>query len=349
MIDATDPAIGLQLLEALRSRTIAVPDAAWDNSELRVSALGFGESYAAWLATDGAISVVFRLPRRAAADMPTPMTDEMAAAAFIPDDVGSRAILMDAFTDNLLGSPYIASTFAAGSVKPVNEWDQHLLQKHAAQLARLHNPRFQAAGSVGEEGAPVDIIREFEEGYKWWQNTEPTLADADDVAALAMSIRSRLNTLAPAFEGISYSFIHGDLVVPNVVVDDAGTPRFIDWEWARIGDIAQDLAAIGGRVHGGPWYMPMSEAAVHAFLVSYRDARGLQGKPLLEPLERLRMRREAWELTERFLSSLHFAKQARDRADPSFYPDAVTDLRRTLSVYLATRESNNETRLPNGS
>lgn len=51
-------------------------------------------------------------------------------------------------------------------------------------------------------------------------------------------------------------------------------------------------------------------------------------------LERLLERREAWELYERFFSSLHFTKQATKLPDPGYYPAEAASLHTTLRQHL---------------
>jgi aminoglycoside phosphotransferase (APT) family kinase protein len=80
-------------------------------------------------------------------------------------------------------------------------------------------------------------------------------------------------------------------------------PRFIDWEWVTIGDPAQDLAYVGGQVFADPWYVPLSPAALESFVATYCAIREI---PHGRERTALSARRDAWEVQERFLSSLHF-------------------------------------------
>lgn len=331
MIDPTQAAVGERLLAAVRERSVAIPGFEDATEDVRVSLIGTGESYAAWRLADGTRSVVVRMPRRPPGEMPTPMTDEFDAAPLIDPGLGSRALAMDAGSDNPLGTAYLVSTFVPGSIVAASNWDEPLLMAHARQLAALHGRRFESAGPVGGEGAVLDIVDEFDGGYRWWQETYPDVTRIDGVAALADAVRAFLVDVAPWFGGIDYAFIHGDLVATNVVVDE-GVPRYIDWEWARIGDVAQDLAAIGGRVFGGPWYVPMGAATIDRYLEEYVRAGSSPGGQT--SLEGLRHRRDAWELSERFLTSLHFMKQSRTLAAPGPYPDAARTVQATLRARL---------------
>lgn len=329
MDDPTRPEVGERLLAALREGSIIVPGLVV-SAAVEVHALGAGESYAAWKVADGSQSVVVRIPRRPPEEMPTSMMEELDASALIDGSVGSRALAMDESSDNALGTPFIVSTFVPGAVLPAAQWNEALLMAHARQLARLHDPRYEGAGALGADGAVVDLVREFDDGYEWWQESHPEVTDGDGVAALGAAVRKRLLDARPYFDGMRCSFIHGDLVATNVVVDRAGAPRFIDWEWARIGDVAQDLAYIGGTVVGGPWYVFMKPSTVTRFLTVYMTAAAAQPHWNDESSERLQGRRDAWELYERFLSSLHFSKQALVLDDPGYYPDAVRSLHATL-------------------
>lgn len=329
MDDPTRPEVGERLLAALREGSIIVPGLVV-SAAVEVHALGAGESYAAWKVVDGTQSVVVRIPRRPPEEMPASMNEELDASELIDGSVGARALAMDDSPDNALGTPFIVSTFVPGAVLPAAQWNDALLRAHARQLARLHDPHYEGAGALGADGAAIDLVREFDEGYGWWQESHPDVTDSNGVAALGAAVRQRLLEARPFFDGMRYSFIHGDLVATNVVVDREGMPRFIDWEWARIGDVAQDLAYIGGTVVGGPWYVFMKPSTVTRFIAEYMTAAAAQPHWNNESFERLQGRRDAWELYERFLSSLHFLKQARALDDPGFYPEAVRSLHATL-------------------
>lgn len=329
MDDPTRPEVGERLLAALREGSIIVPGLVV-SAAVEVHALGAGESYAAWKVVDGSQTVVVRVPRRPPEQMPTAMKDELDASALIDGSVGSRALAMDDSPENALGAPFIVSTFVPGAVLAAAEWNEALLMAHARQMAKLHDPHYEGAGALGADGIAIDLVREFDEGYAWWQESHPDVTDSDGVATLGAEIRKRLLDARPYFEGMRCSFIHGDLVATNVVVDREGTPRFIDWEWARIGDVAQDLAYIGGPVVGGPWYISMKPPTVQRFMAEYMTAAVAQPHWNDQSFERLQGRRDAWELYERFLSSLHFSKQAPVLHDPGYYPEVVRSLHATL-------------------
>ena len=151
-VDPTAPEAGARILDAIRTGGVSLPGPGLSPSLVRVSPLGLGESYAAWLVTDGAASVVIRLARRRPEDMACPMIDEFRAGPLIPDGIGSRPLAMDDSADNPLGAPYLVSTFAPGVVREPSAWDPPLLRAHARRLAS-------AAGSSGVVGTSPGMAR----------------------------------------------------------------------------------------------------------------------------------------------------------------------------------------------
>ena len=94
-------------------------------------------------------------------------------------------------------------------------------------------------------------------------------------------------------------------VAPNVILGPDGLPRLIDFEWSGPGDTAKDLALIGGRVTGGPWYLPMTSDDVTAFVTEYsRYSRLAQDAGATDP-QRLLERRDGYELLDRLGNLLY--------------------------------------------
>ena len=81
-------------------------------------------------------------------------------------------------------------------------------------------------------------------------------------------------------------------------------------------DPARDLAIIGGPVHGGPWYVPLAEEQVTAFVDEYVRARGELGEvPAgIADVGALRERMRAWTAYERTAMLVHVASRAATRA-----------------------------------
>ena len=80
--------------------------------------------------------------------------------------------------------------------------------------------------------------------------------------------------------------------------------------------------------------MPMDANTLDEFLREYHSARADHAPESTEPIERLRTRRDAWELMERFLSSLHFEFQSHRSPTAAMYAQATRDIRDGLRAVL---------------
>ena len=281
--------------------------AAVDAGELRgmtagpVEQLGEGESYTAWRIGSGERTRVLRLPRHLPHDMPRSMETEFEVLRRVPSELGTSAVALETSSDNPLGTPYMVTTHVPGRSLRAADWNRRLAAVLAHQLARLHEalatgtaPSAAFVPSAGEQG---------EELLTWWSEHHPaTLADPR-VTALLHAWRRELARLAPAFETVpTHPLIHGDAVATNVVLGPDGLPRLIDFEWSGPGDIAKDLALIGGRVTGGPWYLPMTPDDVAALVTEY--SRYSRHAGAIDP-QQLLARRDAYELLDRLGNLLY--------------------------------------------
>ncbi|MBC3763603.1 aminoglycoside phosphotransferase family protein [Quadrisphaera oryzae] len=330
-VDATSARTGAALREALAAGLVVVPDHRLDRDDLLVELVGSGESYAAWRVRGGEQDVLFRFPRRPPEEMPAAMADELAALRRVPEHLGPRGITVDDTTDNPLARRYLVTSFVAGRVVDGTAWTPQVLDAHTRQLARLHDATHQASGRPPR---PRDLAADLARDVAGWCAAAPDVAADSSATALVPAVVEHLRRRQWAFqEPAGPVLVHGDAVATNVVVDDGSVPRCIDWEWAHDGDVAQDLAYIGGQVHGGPWYVPMSAAQVEAQLQRYLEARTtVEASPA--ELERLAARRQAWEVYERFVSSLHFEKVHRASSANARYGPWVATQRATLAALL---------------
>ena len=263
--------------------------------------LGAGESYVAWRIGSGDQAQVLRVPRRSPHEMPRSMTAEFETLRRVPPELGTSAIALETGTDNPLGIPYMVTTHVSGRALRATDWNPRLATALAHQIARLHEalatspaPSAVFVPSAGEQG---------EELLTWWGRHHPETLTDPRVSALLPAWCRELTRLAPAFEAVPiHPLIHGDVVVTNVILGPDGVPRLIDFEWSGPGDTAKDLALIGGRVIGGPWYLPMTSDDVAAFVTEYsrhsRHAGAIDPQQLLE-------RRDAYELLDRMGNLLY--------------------------------------------
>ena len=219
----------------------------------------------------------------------------------VPPEFGTSAIALETGTDNPLGIPYMVTTHVSGRALRATDWNPRLATALAHQIARLHEafatspaPSAVFVPSAGEQG---------EELLTWWGRHHPETLTDPRVTALLPAWRRELTRLAPAFEAVPiHPLIHGDVVVTNVILGPDGVPRLIDFEWSGPGDRAKDLALIGGRVIGGPWYLPMTPDDVAAFVTEY--SRYSRHAGAIDP-QQLLARRDAYELLDRMGNLLY--------------------------------------------
>ena len=297
-----------------------------------VERLGTGESYTAWRIGSGEQTRVLRLPRHLPHDMPRPMETEFEVLRCVPPELGTSAVALEAGSDNPLGTPYMVTTHVPGRALRTADWNPRLATALAHQIARLHEalatapaPSAALVPSADEQG---------EELVTWWGEHHPQTLTDPRVRPLLPAWRRELDRLAPAFEAVpTHPLIHGDAVATNVILGSDGLPRLIDFEWSGPGDTAKDLALIGGRVTGGPWYLPMTPDDVTAFVTEYsrysRHSRLAQDTGAAD-LQRLLERREAYELLDRLGNLLY----CLSRPGEARYGRWADELARSLTARL---------------
>jgi aminoglycoside phosphotransferase (APT) family kinase protein len=305
---------------------LGLPDKAGD---VAVRLLGQGESYAAWLVqVSGSDPVVVRIARRSLEDLPRPMAEEFAALDQVPPDLGPAPILLDQSRDSALAAPYMVTSYVPGRVRAPEEWDDALLSAHAARLARLHERPYDRCGAITEppeRRSPIlSLVDLFASSLAWWQGSRPDVVREPEVARLLPRVEAFVVAARPAFERLTrFALVHGDLIVQNILVDEAGVSRFVDWEWAEIGDPARDHALLGGHVASSPDYLPLERDRIRSFLAAYLRAAGDRG----DTVDSLETRHGAWEVYDRFFCSLHF-RTRRGSADDrtGHYTSAAAEL-----------------------
>ena len=315
--------------------------AAVDAGELRgmtagpVEQLGEGESYTAWRIGSGERTRVLRLPRHLPHDMPRPMETEFEVLRRVPPELGTSAVALESGSDNPLGTPYMVTTHVPGRALRTADWNPRFATALAHQIARLHEALATATAPSAAFVPSAD--EQGEDLATWWGEHHPQTLTDPRVRELLPAWRRELDRLAPAFEAVpTHRLIHGDAVAPNVILGPDGLPRLIDFEWSGPGDTAKDLALIGGRVTGGPWYLPMTPDDVTAFVTEYsrysrssRRSRLAQDTGATDP-QRLLERREAYELLDRLGNLLY----CLSRPGEARYGRWADELARSLTARL---------------
>ena len=314
--------------------------AAVDAGELRgvttgpVERLGTGESYTAWRVGSGEQARVLRLPRRPPHDLPCSMQAEFEVLRRVPPELGTSAVALETGSDNPLGTPYMVTTHVPGRALRTADWNPRFATALAHQIARLHEALATATATAPSTAFVPSADEQGEDLVTWWGEHHPQTLTDPRVLELLPAWRRELDRLAPAFEAVpTHRLIHGDAVAPNVILGPDGLPRLIDFEWSGPGDTAKDLALIGGRVTGGPWYLPMTPDDVTAFVTEYarysRRSRLAQDTGAAD-LQRLLERREAYELLDRLGNLLY----CLSRAGEDRYGRWADELARNLTARL---------------
>jgi len=281
--------------------------AAVDTGELHgvtagpIAPLGSGESYTAWRIGSGDQARVLRVPRRPPHEMPRSMEAEFEVLRRVPPELGTSAVALETGADNPLGAPYMVTTYVPGRALRAADWNPRLATSLAHQIARLHVAF--AAGPAPSAASVPSASEQGEELLAWWGTHHPATLSDSRVSALLPAWLRELTRLAPAFEAVpTHPLIHGDVVATNVILGPDGVPRLIDFEWSGPGDTAKDLALIGGRVTGGPWYLPMTPDDVAALVTEY--SRYSRHAGAIDP-QQLLARRDAYELLDRLGNLLY--------------------------------------------
>lgn len=309
-------AVPLPGVEHLRELVEAHP-AWWDGAPgagdpspvtggIELTELGRGESYIAYLARRGGAELVLRVPHKDPAELDGDPAAELATLARVPAGLGAAPIAVHN-PEATPGASISVTTRVPGRMLPAAAWDDPaLLRRLAQRLAVLHVHGDTAGLEVPERIGPVAAA---EDGRRWWQEHEPASAEAL-IEPLWPSLLARLEQTLPAFDGADRVLLHGDPAASNLLVDEGGEVRFVDWEWAQVGDAARDLAFIGGPVAAEPWYAVLTPARVRAQAEDYLTAReaehaaaGLAAPDL--DLEALLVRREAHLLQEVVFTAAH--------------------------------------------
>lgn len=292
-------------------------------SDPPVEILGRGESAVVTAVGELAVSV----PHRPLAELDAPLQEQLAPLGRVP--AGLAAIPVAAHTPTPQDPrAYVVTSRVRGRALAAGDWDDALRARLAERLAGLH---VQGVRSGLVDGGPIDPVAEAEGAMSWWRENVP--ASAKVLEPLWPAVLEHQQQAGPAFTGVPRTLVHGDVSLPNVLVDEEGTPRLVDWEWSHLGDPARDLAYLGGPIHAAPWYGPLEPDQITALLDAYAAARERFGDPV--DRHALGVRRAAWLLHETFFTSAHFHRVgAAGGPESRRYHHAGEELRAQISAYL---------------
>ncbi|WP_262424933.1 phosphotransferase family protein [Brachybacterium sp. Z12] len=175
----------------------------------------------------------------------------------------------------------------------------------------------------GSGPGPQHLLPEVDEEIESWSQAHGSVIAEHGLAPLLEAARGVVAAADAEIAQLGgFVLAHGDLCSTNILWDGSdevtGAPRvqYIDFEWAQGDDPARDLANLGGAVHGGPWYVPLTEEQVDEFVRAYVRARGEHGDvpDSASDVASLRHRMRAWTAYERSAMLVHVASRASTRA-----------------------------------
>ena len=141
----------------------------------------------------------------------------------------------------------------------------------AACLACIHGKIYQSftpwPARLQQTGTRLDLLRHRIESLKHYDSYEMAV-NGGISAGLAGIIKrvARLRPIEPDWLVSSFSRLHGDLSIGNILWSDQSA-RLIDWEYSRVGDPAEDLAYVLTEQRIGP-------VAFEPLVAAYRAAGG---------------------------------------------------------------------------
>jgi hypothetical protein len=136
--------------------------------------------------------------------------------------------------------------------------------REARAVARLDHPNIVAVYDAGFDGGRCWVAYQFVGGRPlwWYRNHQPM--DATTVARI-------IRALADALDHSHHlGVVHRDIKPGNVLIDDQGRPRLIDFGLARRSDLHSELTREGAIV-GTPAYMSPEQALGHSRHVDERS------------------------------------------------------------------------------
>lgn len=284
-------------------RTLAHDHPEWwagASGEITVRPLGRGESFAAHLLRRGERELVLRIPHKPLDELPQSLEAEHEILGRVPAGLAAAPVAVHQPTTEDLRA-WSVTTRVPGRVLPAADWaDAELLSALAASLAHLHHAGDQAG--LPDPGRPDPVVA-ADLAHDWWRDNEQRSARV--LADLWPAVSRHQQLAAVAFDDVAPVLLHGDPAAANLLVDDDGTVRFVDWEWAQRGDPARDLAFIGGPITAEPWYAALDDDLLRDQTAHYLAERSRRSGAPSEPVGPVLERRRAHLVHEAFFTAAH--------------------------------------------
>ena len=223
------------------------------------------------------------------------LQNEFDVLRHVPVGIGPRAFIVD-LSRTHLPKPYSILQYLPGETKTM--WSDVDLETHARKLAQLHQRKSAQHGKFGRlTKAEFDVLNHFGVDLHYWRTHYPAIFDLATFQRLLPAIRRFVEDHTKLFTGLrAFTIVHNDLHMNNIVFH-GNRLYYIDWQWACLGDPAQDIAAIGWDIAIPPVVMKLTGQSLDMFLDTYL------GHKLDETL---RQRRDVWMVYHMFFACLFY-------------------------------------------
>lgn len=253
-----------------------------------VSKLGTGENNISMLAKAGRKRYVFRIGLRK--ELEKNMRREFEYMKKLPKDIGPEPLFFDNSKDII---PRVYSVLSYIKGKHVYRWSERHLKMHARKLAELHNKRFRSFGSLEKPiHGSFDLFKKFKKDLRVNRS-----AFDNDINKILPKVKEHIKKKNLLFMSLKkFSMLHGDLCVDNILFSKDRV-RYIDWEWSKIGDNAEDVACFYKDFGFKPWVIKLKGKRLRLFLDTYL-------KYIKD--ETLKQRVEVWHIYGLFFTLVYF-------------------------------------------
>jgi aminoglycoside phosphotransferase (APT) family kinase protein len=223
--DASDGgATGADPLEALLRRTLRQTPATAALADARLERIAAGSSHPAWRAiVDGAGMCFVRLAASTPASLGSDLQAEARVLARVVDAGLAPRVLYNDPTRGLLVTEWIDSVERSPGAPRPGE-----IEACADGLARLHAVPAPAGVRRVDFRSQAEQLRRHASA----RTIDPGMEECAARVFRESAARCEVQCLC-----------HNDLNPSNVLVDRTGRVRFVDWEYAGLGDPAYDLAS----------------------------------------------------------------------------------------------------------
>ncbi|MFH1917303.1 MAG: aminoglycoside phosphotransferase family protein [Nanoarchaeota archaeon] len=288
-------------------------------SSLSVSRLGMGENNLNFLVAINKSRFVIRINLRP--ELEDNLEREFLALKCVPAGIGPMPVFIDR-SKKIIPNAYSVLTYVEG--KPVKNWTRKHLRLHAQKLAFLHKKTYPYWSDFVTKHKRLDIVKRYQ-GH---------VADFDmqfdkDSCSIIANVEKYLEDHKHLFLSLSrFSLIHMDTCINNILFtkDDV---KYIDWEWVRIRDPAEDLSRhYYPDFSLMPWAILLNGSRWEYFLDEYLKLR--KDKTLKE---RVKVWNTYYLLTDMLYFQWKIANFTKEKSDLSkkHYESAIRLMKRSLN------------------